>query len=73
LTVESIPYNHNNAYSYITIFTDKVLIEELLEGFCVPYKTLKGDLEEKESTSSKIQHREDPILKSSGRKPKGKT
>lgn len=53
-----------------------MLTEELLGGFfvvvvvVVPYKTLGRDLEEKESTSFRIQHREGPyLLKSSGYKP----
>lgn len=41
-----------------------MLIEELLEGFFVPCKTLGRDLEEKESTSFRIQHREDPTYSS---------
>lgn len=45
-----------------------MLIEELLEGFIffifVPYKTLGRDLEEKESTSFRILHREDPTYSS---------
>lgn len=48
-----------------------MLIEELLEGFFfVPYKTLRKDLEEKESTSFRIQHKEDPTY-SSHLGPKG--
>lgn len=66
------PIQPHNAYSYITIFTDKVLIEELLEGFFLYHIRPLGEiLRRKSPLASGFNTRGPYLLKSSGVSPKG--